>query len=679
MKRSLLLSGLLAAGIYAHGQTLFEEHFNNYTLVGNSSAIGNYTTWSLNAACTDSNYYNWATPTPLGETAYKCGSFMVTKVMKGTDTAAMVAGRLVNGTGVDRWLLLPPLTITGANTFLRWKAKGLMDGYESYKIMVATSNTANPTSANFSALYSSGFQLLGGNEFTEFSIPLGAYAGQTIRLAFRYGDGGMSGNHVMILDDVVVDNAVSGLDASLSAGGTDHYIPMTQGSLSFMLTNKKATPIGSVEVGIQVDNGSVQTQTVTPAGPVNFGSTQKLTLGNPVSMPSAGTRNIKIFIKTLNGVPSASPADDTATWGQYVYQYKPVHRSLIEDLTGAWCHACPSMSYALDELMAEVKNDTGIVVSHHYNDAMAISIASTLAGTYDVGSYPSALFNRTPRSPYYPDYEEYDVAVSSEPGPYELRGVAGEFTPVDISIANNTFNANTRELSFRVDAKFVTDDDGPYNINAFLVEDSITGSGTGYDQVNGQNNTPGAPFYNQGNPIIDFHHKNVVFAALDNAWGNGIVIPVQQTAGQTYSKQYTFTIPVALSGSLGRYNPARIKIVALVQKGGTAIPDKYIVNAVKKSILAPNGVNGPVASIVEMGVFPNPAHDVVQVSIDMRSGGEVKIRLTNQLGQIVKSQTFLQQGGVQQRTIDLKGLTAGVYFVEAESEGYKIVRKLVVE
>lgn len=70
-----------------------------------------------------------------------------------------------------------------------------------------------------------------------------------------------------------------------------------------------------------------------------------------------------------------------------------------------------------------------------------------------------------------------------------------------------------------------------YSVHAYLIEDVVT-TGTIYSQANNFNNTPGNQFYQMGNPIINYIHRNVMRKMITPVNGSPIN-PSNLVAGGT--------------------------------------------------------------------------------------------------------------------------------------------------
>jgi hypothetical protein len=79
-------------------------------------------------------------------------------------------------------------------------------------------------------------------------------------------------------------------------------------------------------------------------------------------------------------------------------------------------------------------------------------------------------------------------------------------------------------------------------------------------------------------------------------------------------------------------------------------------------------------------IYPNPVVDMAKVSLNLNQPANVLVEITNLIGQRVLS---LKKGsmdsGLQQFTVDVRHLSAGVYFITVIVNGEKFTRKMIVE
>ena len=86
-------------------------------------------------------------------------------------------------------------------------------------------------------------------------------------------------------------------------------------------------------------------------------------------------------------------------------------------------------------------------------------------------------------------------------------------------------------------------------------------------------------------------------------------------------------------------------------------------------------------SIFDMGLslMPNPASDYTTLTFDLEKESQVNVLITNQLGQIVKSDYLgIQAKGFFQTDLNLNGLTSGNYFISVQTDSTIETKPLII-
>jgi len=236
---------------------------------------------------------------------------------------------------------------------------------------------------------------------------------------------------------------------------------------------------------------------------------------------------------------------------------------LIETFTGAGQPQCTDGFVKLDNILS-ANTTKAIPVAIHYSDAMEINQYTTLQTNFANGQapqFPSAMINRTAslgmlifnRTQWQSNFDVNKVKAAN----------------CGLSIKSSVNGTQgTAEIHCGFNAALA----GNYNVTAYLVEDNITGSGTYYDQRNGYNTTAGHPYYNLGDPILNFNHKYVLRKVVSAELGDAISSTNIKAGGEEI-KNYTF--------STAGMNAANLYIVAFVSKNGTTSIDKNVLNVQK--------------------------------------------------------------------------------------------------
>jgi hypothetical protein len=85
--------------------------------------------------------------------------------------------------------------------------------------------------------------------------------------------------------------------------------------------------------------------------------------------------------------------------------------------------------------------------------------------------------------------------------------------------------------------------------------------------------------------------------------------------------------------------------------------------------------NGPDSTVVT--VFPNPFKDQVQVQINIKSAGQLRINLIDQSGRTIREYGFIKGAGTQLETLPLQDLPIGVYYIQVQMTSWqKTIRVL---
>ena len=231
----------------------------------------------------------------------------------------------------------------------------------------------------------------------------------------------------------------------------------------------------------------------------------------------------------------------TATNTVSVEVFISKRKVLIEEYTGTWCGVCPRMTTAI-EIVRELSEDVVVVAIHGNSintgtDPLAIPEGIFLKNYFEVPYYPTGIINREETWEQVKPYYEFVISQ-----PITFAG-----TDVDASIS---INSQLIGVNLTVEIKVISEIDmSSKKIVAFLIEDKVL-----YDQVNYFNNVPESPWYQMGDPIIDFEHNDVLRMSLTEALGDEIP---NITALEEFSSNYTLTVSED-------YNTSNLRIVAMI-------------------------------------------------------------------------------------------------------------------
>jgi hypothetical protein len=80
-----------------------------------------------------------------------------------------------------------------------------------------------------------------------------------------------------------------------------------------------------------------------------------------------------------------------------------------------------------------------------------------------------------------------------------------------------------------------------------------------------------------------------------------------------------------------------------------------------------------------MQVAPNPFSSVLNITLPTGTTGAVNYRVLSLIGQAVITRTVAATSGPSSITLDLASLAPGTYLLEIETDGERLVRKVVKE
>ena len=228
----------------------------------------------------------------------------------------------------------------------------------------------------------------------------------------------------------------------------------------------------------------------------------------------------------------------------------PKRKIVVEDYTGTWCGFCPSVAAAIEATHA-LTNDISIVAIHETAnsnpDPYHFPQVQLLQDEFGVSGLPSARINRT--TPWSSPYNSSDIT-----------SIAGLDTDLAIGISSQLAG---NILTVDVNVIYETGSAAGDKLVLYLLE-----SGLIYQQTNYYNTDPTSPYYQQGDPIPNFEHNEVLRQSLTGIFGDNIPTTAAFSA---YSKTFTATIPAD-------YNSNNLSLVAMVVRADNTARNSQFAN-----------------------------------------------------------------------------------------------------
>lgn len=508
----------------------------------------------------------------------------------------------------------------------------------------------------------------GDANWQDITVSLNDLAGETIQLAFNYDDGG-GWSWLCVLDDIKV-YVPADIDVAIGTIQIDKFLVPGYYPVTATITNVGANTIESFyaistidgETGFEEFSGL----SIAPLSSYTF------TLAEELLINADGLVDITLIADAPNGEADANPGDNTALEQVLGMTRTPQKVALVEEFTGAWCQFCPDGAYNLDLAVAQ---DNVVGMAIHNGDAMVPPQEVELVDAY-VGGFPSGMVDRF----LFPDLSEV-VAPRNSWAARSLERTS-VVAPAALSVVNS-YNPDTRVLNVTVNAEFLAASQEEYRISVAIVEDHVTGTGTGYNQVNFYNTEAGHPYAGAGNPIIGFDHRHVLRDMLGGAWGqvNSVTVPV--ALNDVFTQEFTYTLDAD-------WDDTEVSLIALLHKYSDDVNDREIINALDCTLnnqcahqitehpLVDVGIENAGINNQDIRVYPNPTEGVFTLDFGFEGSKNISVAVYNPLGQVVISDATTVAGQYS-NTIDLTDKAKGIYMIAINVDGEQTMKSVVVQ
>ncbi|MBN9482437.1 MAG: hypothetical protein BGO70_17815 [Bacteroidetes bacterium 43-93] len=238
---------------------------------------------------------------------------------------------------------------------------------------------------------------------------------------------------------------------------------------------------------------------------------------------------------------------------------------LLEISRGASCGYAPDADVYINHVFDSVKDVIPVCIHSNitYADAMGTSAGTTWEQTYTTGC-PMGTVDRI-------TIPSVSTSVEVDRTLWVPAATARKSALPDYDVTMSySINMTTRVINVVVKGKALRNLTGDYRLNVFVIEDSVSGSGTGYDQRNYYGSTTGHLYFGQPDPIPGFYHRHVLREMLGGVWGTPVV--TNPSVNAVSAQSYSYTVPTG-------YNINKIRLVGMVMKYNTAnINDREILN-----------------------------------------------------------------------------------------------------
>ncbi|MCB9232158.1 MAG: Omp28-related outer membrane protein [Bacteroidia bacterium] len=451
---------------------------------------------------------------------------------------------------------------------------------------------------------------------------------------------------------------VSGVDMVGSVAGQSIYPVVT-------VKNVGVNTLNSFDLKLTY-NGSTITENVSGLSLASLASTQ-VEFSSPVTLVS-GTNTAWGIVSNANGMGQDGDSGDD-TLAQTVNPIVPAPGKIVvgEEATGTWCQWCPRGAVFMARWNSKYQGFFAPIAVHN-GDPMTVADYDAGVGNL-ISGYPSSLVDRLG------DQDPSDMLLDIES---QLQ-----VTPAAIPVNGALWDSNTRELKVSITSTWNSSVTGDYRIACVLTEDSVTGTGSGYNQSNaysGGGNGPMGGFENLPFtvPAAQMVYDFVARALSPQFDGMPGSFPTSISSGSSYTHNFTFTLPVDWDE-----NQMHIVGMIIAPNGqienasftniGDAVNNGFILGADQGPVTYLNGPDQKVK------LYPNPTSGDAFAVVDLDGGQEVSLQITDLMGRVMWERSYGQLTGPQTLPLRTAGLTAGIYQVVVNVDGKVISEKLIIK
>jgi hypothetical protein len=245
-----------------------------------------------------------------------------------------------------------------------------------------------------------------------------------------------------------------------------------------------------------------------------------------------------------------------------------------------------------------------------------------------------------------------------------------------------TFDATTRELKISVTTTIKQNITGDYKLACVITEDSVSGTTTKYNQANAY--AGGASGVMGGyellpNPVpaaqMKYDHVartlSPSFEGLANAYGPSA------NAGQVFTYNFVYTLPA--TWKVNKLNIIGMMIApdGTIENATSATVNEAITNGYVIGVLV--GINKVAFAPDAIQLFPNPANESTNISINLKAESVVTVEVYSANGALIASKEYGKLVGAYNLPVETQQLSQGIYFVKVNVNNQPSVLKLIKE
>ncbi len=410
-------------------------------------------------------------------------------------------------------------------------------------------------------------------------------------------------------------------------------------------TGTNVIQVSNITMYWQVQGGSVQSGTVTGTYPVIIVGNQQVEIGGAnvaFQVPSfSGQYDLKVWVKVAG---DNFPANDTLVRTFKAIDNLPVKNVLLEVYKHQGCGPCYPADTMVKSQIDPISHYNNVNIYTGSGDVLYCAEGDAMENILGTSTHPTVTFDHfnfpvegMVHSFYTLNGQKY----------LDHLGRREEYLePVEVKFNTLVLDKVARTITTEISAKFYDDVNKELRFNLYVLEDSVMAY---------QSSAP--------NPN-NYYHSKVMRTALGGAWGLANSIPNPALTGQTYTHQFTYTVPA-------NYDMQKLRLIALVGEYGAGKYQRKTYNSAK--VILKDYWDTPLSVASQnreagIRVYPNPASDYLNIKF------EDHIRPSYLSIQDVSGRV-IQKINHKMKMIDINSLTPATYFITiVDEEGRRYVQ-----
>lgn len=498
-------------------------------------------------------------------------------------------------------------------------------------------------------------------------ISMGVQINDTLAIAVQGSPnaGTFSGTSHETTDNIHFEYAYgtqSALDLATTAILNGDYAGLAQNGvdIKFETLNRGTDTITELDINYSINNGATVSSTVTG---LSIAPLDRVSMTAPTQwVPAAlGMYDIKVWTSALNGAADMFPADDTASHSLEVLDFVPIKKVVIEEGTGTWCGWCPRGAVGM-ELLENNYHENFIGIAIHNGDLMVNQEYDDAAG---ITGFPGMNVDRRARNA--------SVSISSMENFVQNWGV-GVLADAQVNILHSAIDYAAESFTITMEARFVNSTVGDYRFSVIVVEDSVTGTSSPYNQRNYYAGGSQGPLVGAGHSWHTAPDPVPASQMVYNHVGRQIVGGYRGVEGSLpdtiqANTPYQFIFNEDFIGNIQNFD--NVKFVVLVLN-----PQGEIVNAEQAKPI--NYTSRPEFEIKSV-LYPNPTSGITGLDLTIAKKADVTVSIINMIGAQVYNTNQTLSEGTHRVELDLSSLPAGMYNAAVAIDGQTVNHKIMIQ